>query len=107
MTKSDFLLSVNVDVSCDVLSRWTQLSSSFCRMFNYFSLGKDHWGGGGGRGVRSLKNNSLKGKLNEKKILARQLILKIFILRPKKNSYKEFDDEKKFPRLKNSPPPPP
>ena len=33
MTKSDFLLSVNVDVSCAVLSRWTQLSSSFCRMF--------------------------------------------------------------------------
>ena len=28
------------------------------------------------------------------------------MLRPKKNSYKEFDDEKKFPRLENSPPPP-
>ena len=28
------------------------------------------------------------------------------MLRPKKNSYKEFDDEKKFLRLKNSPPPP-
>ena len=27
------------------------------------------------------------------------------MLRPKKNSYKEFDDEKKFLRLKNSPPP--
>ena len=25
------------------------------------------------------------------------------MLRPKKNSYKEFDDEKKFPRLENSP----
>ena len=25
----------------------------------------------------------------------------------KKNSYKEFDDEKKFPRLENSPPSPP
>ena len=24
-----------------------------------------------------------------------------------KNSYKEFDNEKKFPRLENSPPPPP
>ena len=28
------------------------------------------------------------------------------MLRPKKNSYKEFDNEKKFLRLKNSPPPP-
>ena len=26
------------------------------------------------------------------------------MLRPKKNSYKEFDNEKKFLRLKNSPP---
>ena len=29
------------------------------------------------------------------------------MLRPKNNSYKEFDNEKKFLRLKNSPPPPP
>ena len=29
------------------------------------------------------------------------------MLRPKKNSYKELDNEKKFLRLKNSPPPPP
>ena len=28
------------------------------------------------------------------------------MLRPKKNSYKESDNEKKFLRLKNSPPPP-
>ena len=28
------------------------------------------------------------------------------MLRPKKNSYKEYDNEKKFLRLKNSPPPP-
>ena len=27
------------------------------------------------------------------------------MLWPKKNSYKEFDNEKKFPRLENSPPP--
>ena len=27
------------------------------------------------------------------------------MLRPKKNSYKEYDNEKKFLRLKNSPPP--
>ena len=30
---------------------------------------------------------------------------KIFMLWPKKNSYKEFDSEKKFLRLENSPPP--
>ena len=29
------------------------------------------------------------------------------MLRPKKKSYKEFDNEKKFLRLKNSPPPAP
>ena len=29
------------------------------------------------------------------------------MLRPKKNSYEEFDSEKKFLRLENSPPPPP
>ena len=28
------------------------------------------------------------------------------MLWPKKNSYKEFDNEKKFLRLENSPPPP-
>ena len=45
-----------------------------------------------------------------KKIHARQLILKIFIPWPKTNSYKEFDNEKKFLHPKNSPqpsPPPP
>ena len=31
---------------------------------------------------------------------------KIFMLWPKKNSYKEFDNDKKFLRLENSPPPP-
>ena len=31
---------------------------------------------------------------------------KIFMLRPNKNSYKEFDNKKKFLRLENSPPPP-
>ena len=29
------------------------------------------------------------------------------MLWPKKNAYKEFDNEKKFLRLENSPPPPP
>ena len=32
---------------------------------------------------------------------------KIFMLWPKKNSYKEFDNKKNFLRLENSPPPPP
>ena len=51
---------------------------------------------GGGGGGRSTKKNSRKGKLNEKKIHARQLILKnIHVMA-----------EKKFLRLENSPPPP-
>ena len=33
MIESDFLLSVNVEVSCNVLSRRAQLVGSFCRMF--------------------------------------------------------------------------
>ena len=41
-----------------------------------------------------------------KKIIARQLTLKIFMLWAKKNSYKEFDNEKKFLRFENPPPPP-
>ena len=39
-----------------------------------------------------------------KEILARQLTLKIFMLWPKKNSFKEFDNEKKFLWLENSSP---
>ena len=54
------------------------------------------WGGGGGR---STKNNSRKGKLNEKNSCTP--------INPKKNSYKEFDNEEKFLRLDNSPPHPP
>ena len=42
-----------------------------------------------------------------KKIHARQLTLKIFMLRSKKISFKEFDIEKKFLRLENSQSPPP
>ena len=57
-------------------------------------------------GRAKYKKKIAQGKIKWKKILARQLILKIFMLRPKKNSYKEFDDEKKFLRLENSPPPP-
>ena len=58
------------------------------------------WGGG-----RSTKKKFAPGKIKGKKILARQLTLKIFMLWPKKNSYKEFANEKKFLRLENSPPP--
>ena len=41
-----------------------------------------------------------------KKIQARQLTLQNIHLWPKKNSYKGFDNEKKFLRLENSPPSP-
>ena len=44
-----------------------------------------------------------QGKIKWKKIHARKLILKIFMLWPKKNN----ENEKKFLRLENSPHPPP
>ena len=46
-----------------------------------------------------------QGKIKWKKIHARKLILKIFMLWPKKNN--ENENEKKFPRLENPPHPPP
>ena len=49
-------------------------------------------GGGFGGGGEVQKNDSRKGKLNEKKIHAHQLTL-ILMLRPKKKSYNEFDNE--------------
>ena len=49
---------------------------------------------------------SCKGKLNEKKFVHANYPQKIFMLWAKKNSYKEFDNEKKFLLLENSPPPP-
>ena len=63
--------------------------------------------GGGGAG-EVQKKYSRKGKLHEKKFLHwRHLILKYIHAMPlKKNSYKEFDNEKKFLRLENSPPTP-
>ena len=59
---------------------------------------------GGGAG-EVQKKNSRKGKLNEKNSCSPINPKKIFMLWPKKNSYKEFDNEKKFLRLENSPPP--
>ena len=56
-------------------------------------------------GGAKYKKIIAQGKIKWKKIHARQLILKIFMQRPKKNSYKEFDNEKKFLRPENSPPP--
>ena len=49
--------------------------------------------GGGGR---STKKNIRARENYMKKNHARQLTLKIFMQWPKKNSYKEFDNEKKF-----------
>ena len=51
------------------------------------------------------KKYSRKAKLNGKKSCTPINPKKIFMLRPKKNSYKKYDNEKKFLRLKNSPPP--
>ena len=66
--------------------------------------------GGGGEGrTKYIKKIFAQGKIKLKKIHARQLILKKYLcyglLWPKKNSYKEFDNEKKFLRLENSRPP--
>ena len=52
------------------------------------------------------KKYSCKGKLNEKKFVHANYPQKIFMLWAKKNSYKEFDNEKKFLLFENSPPPP-
>ena len=52
------------------------------------------------------KKYSRKGKLNEKNSGAPINTKTIFMLWPKTNSYKEFDNEKKkFLRFENSPPP--
>ena len=45
---------------------------------------------------------SRKGKLNEKNSCTPINPKKIFMLWPKQNSYKEFDNEKKFLQLENS-----
>ena len=63
-------------------------------------------GGWGGLRAKYKKKKSRKGKFNLKKILARQLTLRNIHARAWKNSYKEFDNEKKFLRLENFPPPP-
>ena len=63
----------------------------------------------GGWGGRSKKKYSRRGKFSlprRRFFYARQLILKKYSCYGlKKNSYKEFDNEKKFLRLENSPPP--
>ena len=62
-------------------------------------------GGGGGRSPK--KKYSRKGKLNEKKKSCTPVNPKKYsCYRLKKNSYKEFDDEKKIPAARKFPPPP-
>ena len=51
------------------------------------------------------KNISRKGKLNEKNSGALINTKKIFMLWPKTNSYKEFDNEKKIPAVRKFPSP--
>ena len=59
----------------------------------------------GAGGEARHKNIFAQGKIKWKNILHANLSYKIFMLWPKKNSYKEFDNVKKFLRLENSPPP--
>ena len=61
-------------------------------------------GGGGGK---YKKKYSRKGKLNEKNSCTPINPEKIFMLWPKKNSCKEFDNEKKIPAARKFPSPPP
>ena len=61
--------------------------------------------GGGGGGVDEVqKKYSRKGKLNEKNSWTPINPKKYSCYGLKKNSYKEFDNEKIFLRLENSPP---
>ena len=65
-------------------------------------------GGGGGGGVGSCevqKKYLRKGKLNEKNSCTPINPKKYSCFGLKKYSYKESDNEKKFLRLENSPPP--
>ena len=62
------------------------------------------WGGGG---EVQKKKYSRKGKLNEKNSCTPINTKKIFMLWPKKNSCKEFDNEKKIPAARKFPSPPP
>ena len=66
------------------------------------------WSGGGGvvKAGKVQKKYSRKGKLNKKKFMRANESLKIFMLWPKKNSYKEFDKEKKIPAARKFPSPP-
>ena len=58
-----------------------------------------------GEQAKYKKNIRARENYMKKKILARQLILKMFMLWPKKNSYKEFDNEKKIPAARKFPSP--
>ena len=60
-------------------------------------------GGGGKEGEVQKKIRAKENKM--KKILARQLTLKNIHAIALKKSYKEFDNDKKFLRLENSPSP--
>ena len=53
----------------------------------------------GGEGERSTKKIFAQGEIKWKKIHARKLILKNIHATAKKNSYKEFDKEKKIPQI--------
>ena len=59
-----------------------------------------------GEGRRSTKKIFAQGKIKFKKMHACQLTLKNIHAIAKKNSYKEFDNEKKFLQLENPPAPP-
>ena len=96
------------------LSTYKSACASLARIItldNYYRR-KTVWSNG--RTIRKLmggggevqKKYSCKGELNEKKICMPINPKKTFMLRSKKNSYKEFHNKKKIPAARKSPPPP-
>ena len=73
--------------------------------FGYFRDGplENLWGGGV-QAKHKKKKYSRKGKLNEKNSCTPTNPKKYSCYGLKKNSYKEFDNHKKFLRVENSPP---
>ena len=101
LNRSHFTVGVTrrLLLSCRVSSLVINLITIRERVFKERTIKKLMGGRGGGGGGEVQKKYSRKGKLNEKNSCTPINPKKIFMLWPKKTSYKEFDSEKNFPRL--------
>ena len=99
LNRSHFTVGVTrrLLLSCRVSSLVINLITIRERVFKERTIKKLMGGRGGGGEVQ--KKYSRKGRLNEKNSCTPINPKKIFMLWPKKTSYKEFDNEKNFPRL--------